>query len=247
MPREITYLSNDLLRVPERDSRFYRNPQLLRDLKASIKDSGILVPLSVTPFEKTFFFTIIDGVSRYLVSSKLRIRELPCIVYHNLSRVRYLVLRGKMNVQRGAYDPCAVARDIFELKADFNMSYAEIGRAYNFSKGWVAQLMLLNRCSAESRLAVSRGELTIFEACQTQRDLERGDVAARLHQIKPDEIHAPVVRCEGCARILEYFAHYQRPILCRDCLSTAFDAIKRKRKRPSALPVKSSELYRSHE
>lgn len=244
-PREITYLSNGLLRVPERDSRFFRDPQLLRDLKASIKDCGVLVPLSVTPFEKTFFFTIIDGVSRYLASSKLQIRELPCIVYRGLTRAQYLILRGKLNIQRHSYEPVAVARDMWELANDFKMSYSEIGRAYNFSKGWVAQLMLLNRCSAESRLAVSRGELTIFDACQTQRDLERGDVAKRLHQIKPDEIHAPVVRCEGCARILEYFAQYQRPVLCRACVSTAFDAIKLKRKRPSKLPVKSSELYRT--
>ena len=245
-PLEITYLSIELLKVPERDSRFYRSPQLLRDMELSIKDHGILVPLAVTPYQDTHFFVIIDGSTRYIVASGLGITELPCIIYYNLSRQQYLVLRGKMNIQRGAYDPVAIARDMWELKHDFGMSYSRIAREYNFSKAWVSQLMVLNRCSADVRLAVSRGETTIYEAYQQQRQLERGAVAERLRAQKPEQMSAQVVRCEGCKRVMEYFMHYQRPVLCRECLGIAFDAIHAcKPKRASTLPVKSSELYRT--
>lgn len=67
-------------------------------LVVSIRKHGILEPLTVSQDGRSSY-RIIDGVRRYWVLAKLDIREVPCIVYGEMSRNRRLAMRDIVTTQ----------------------------------------------------------------------------------------------------------------------------------------------------
>ena len=64
------------------------NPLLLE----SINDNGILNPISVRKI--TDGYEVIIGVGRFLVARQLNIKQIPCIVYKNISDSQLAEIRN---------------------------------------------------------------------------------------------------------------------------------------------------------
>lgn len=62
-------------------------------LKTSIKEHGILVPLTVfNNGNKSKPYTILDGERRWLCSIKLNLSKIPCIIYPKSARQENIIL-----------------------------------------------------------------------------------------------------------------------------------------------------------
>lgn len=108
---------------------------------------------------------------------------------------------------------------MLELKVDFKWTYERIAEKYGFtSKGWVTKLMALNRIPPETRMQVSRHELSVIDAYNWERAQR-----ASQHMPRPDHFTR---RCSGCGRILEAYVFYEKPVYCSDCFDIAEEAIK---------------------
>jgi len=127
---EVRYLS------PKQLTRNLDNPRILfyedklNILKLSIKQHGILVPLTVY-FDKTKSkpYTILDGERRWLCSLELNLDEMPCIIYPKPTRQENIIYMFQIHTARENWElvPTALKLEVL-MRSLKNYSPKEIGK-----------------------------------------------------------------------------------------------------------------------
>ena len=245
MPRKlnVTYLSEKLLRFPERDSRFYRSPDFLASLLLSVKRMGVQVPLHVQPIKDTHFFELVSGGSRLMVARKLGIKELPCIIHHDLRHEDSLVLRGILDLERQDWDIIALSRDMLELHKQFKWSLRKIAKHYNKSHVWIMKMVSVWRMSPELREAVYQREIPLNEAYEILRRREKARFMPSIAEHEAPSPRKRVRKCHICGRDLNFFTDFRKIPVCHACLPK----IKVKESPQREIPTEASPLYLNEE
>ncbi len=241
MPKKlnVTYLNEQLLRFPERDSRFYRSPEFLRSLMLSVKRMGVQVPLHVRPIEHTHFYELISGGSRLIVARKLGIKELPCIIHHDLKHEDYLVLRGTLDLERQAWDILALSRDMEELHSRFKWSLRKIAKRYNKSHVWIMKMVSVWRMDAALRQAVHEHDLPLNEAYDILRRREKSRFMPSIAEHEAPLPRKRVRTCYICGCELGFFTNFRKIPVCHACLPK----IQVKESPRREIPTEASPLY----
>ena len=127
---EVKYLN------PKKITRNDDNPRILfyedklEILKTSIKQHGILVPLTVY-YDKTKSkpYTILDGERRWLCSLELNLEEIPCIIYPKPTRQENIIYMFQIHNARESWElvPTALKLEVL-MRALKNYSPGEIGK-----------------------------------------------------------------------------------------------------------------------
>ena len=76
--QEITYLKPDDILIPEERVTSQLDPEILDELRESIKEHGILEPLLVARVEGKY--VLIDGLHRLVIAKELGMDKVPCVV-----------------------------------------------------------------------------------------------------------------------------------------------------------------------
>jgi ParB/RepB/Spo0J family partition protein len=93
----------------------FREEELLA-LENSIKDQGILVPLTV--FSDRTKYTILDGERRWRCAIKLGLRRVPAIVQPKPDRLQNIMMMFAIHKTRSDWDPLPTARKLAQLEAE---------------------------------------------------------------------------------------------------------------------------------
>ena len=88
----------------------------LKELTDSIKEKGVIQPITVEYIEKRDYFKIISGERRYRASQLAGLAHMPCIVRTTNENER-LALQLIENIQREDLSPIDKARGLLELKS----------------------------------------------------------------------------------------------------------------------------------
>ena len=127
---EVRYLN------PKKITRNPDNPRILfyedklNVLKASIKEHGILVPLTIYfDKNKSKQYTILDGERRWLCSLELNIDEVPCIIYPKPTRQENIIYMFQIHNARENWElvPTALKLEVL-MRTLKNYSPKEIGK-----------------------------------------------------------------------------------------------------------------------
>lgn len=97
----------------------------LTDLKASIREHGIIQPVIVSAVPGEERFRIIAGERRYTAAKELGLAEIPCVV-RSVDEHRRLEVQLIENLHRKGFTPVEEANAYRRLREEFNLSQRQL-------------------------------------------------------------------------------------------------------------------------
>lgn len=133
------------------------NPEALEDLKASIREHGILEPLIVRPVgpKDCSTYELVAGERRLRAAKDLGLKDVPCIIkVLDDHQARELMIIE--NLQREDLQPLEVAHALEDLLAG-GITQEELAKKLGKSQGWISNsLRLLKAPEDLQKLLISR-------------------------------------------------------------------------------------------
>jgi ParB family transcriptional regulator, chromosome partitioning protein len=147
----------------------------LGDLARSIREQGILQPLTVQPHPTAEGrYRIIAGHRRFDAAQLAGLTAVPVIIRHGLEDAQVLELMLVENVQRVGLNPMEKAEAMAALQ---NRGYtqADIGRRTGLTSSTVSYYLSLMQLAPETQEKVRAGKLSAADAVKAVRTVRRQD------------------------------------------------------------------------
>ena len=133
----------------------------LSDLKASIKEKGILQPILVRPVGDGY--EVVAGERRLRAARALGLGQVPVIV-KNVTDREALVLALVENIQREELNAIEEAQGFKRLIEEFNFTQESVAESVGKDRTTIANLLRLLRLPAEIQAYVAGGKLSVGHA-----------------------------------------------------------------------------------
>ena len=139
----------------------------LRDLADSIRQYGLLQPLTVSRSEKenengglVTIYELIAGERRLRASKLAGIREVPCLIRVGDTAMTKLELAIIENVQREDLNAVERARAFQRLSDEFKFNFVQIGKKVGKSREYVSNTVRILMLPQEMLNALSEGKIS---------------------------------------------------------------------------------------
>lgn len=133
----------------------------LVELKASIKEKGILQPIIVR--EKNGIYEVIAGERRLRAAQALNLEEVP-VVIKNVSDEEALVLALVENLQREDLNPIEEAESYKKLIENFNYTHDTVAQAIGKDRSTITNLIRLLKLPKEIQQSIFDGKISVGHA-----------------------------------------------------------------------------------
>ena len=141
-----------------------KNSADLTNLKASIRQHGLLQPLVVRPLEHGF--EIVAGHRRFAACRSLRWRFIPCKIREFSDRHAYEVQLTE-NLQRKTMDPIEEAEAYQKYIVDFGWGgVSDLGKKIGKSEEYVSHRIQLLRLPEDVKTKVTCSDLSVSQALE---------------------------------------------------------------------------------
>ena len=155
---QIQLIPMNMIDRPVKISREMIDPERVRELAESIRETGLLQPIILRP--QNGRFEIIAGDRRYLAHKLLDRREIKAIVKDVDDREMFII-RGIENIQRENLTPSEEAAMYLLLHEEGGLNIKEIARKCGKSPNTIVRYLAFGKCSDEVRRAVDRKEISL--------------------------------------------------------------------------------------
>jgi ParB family chromosome partitioning protein len=191
MEDQIQLIKLELIDRPAKISREVIDPEKVRELAESIRESGLLQPVLLRPSNGRY--EMVAGDRRYLAHKLLNLKEIKAIV-RDLDERDTVVIRGIENLQRVDLTPSEEGQLYLVLKDEGGLSMQDIAKRTGKSFNTIKRHMNFARCPEEVRRAVDRKEisLNVLETLQEIDDPEAFDYHFKM--AASNGITGPVAR-----------------------------------------------------
>lgn len=141
MADQVTLVDPQNIRPNVENPRIIFREEELLALESSIKDQGILVPLTV--FQDRSKYTILDGERRWRCSVKLGLRQVPVIIQPKPDRLQNIMMMFAIHKTRSDWDPLPTAMKLAQLEQELTIrhgappSEADLAAAASLTRGEV--------------------------------------------------------------------------------------------------------------
>lgn len=166
MKQEFKNIAADLIDPPKDAVRMDAASENLRELADSIKEMGLLQPITVFPVNGRFETLIGDRRQRACKIAELK--EIPCIVVENPDTLTQ-VIRLTENIQRMDMSPIeegAICKDLQKLN---NWGYKLLAAHLGKSKQWVIDRLKLIDMPPDLQILVHNKQLGLSHALELNR------------------------------------------------------------------------------
>ncbi|HTY40122.1 MAG TPA: ParB/RepB/Spo0J family partition protein [Candidatus Paceibacterota bacterium] len=150
---------------PDQPRRAF-DEEALKELAASIREFGLLQPITVAKVEREVptgthvEYQIISGERRYLASKMLGLERIPAIIRNLTYNRESLELAVIENIQRENLNPIELARAYARLQDEFRLTQREIAARLGKSREVVANSVRLLDLSADIQKALEEGVIS---------------------------------------------------------------------------------------
>lgn len=168
---QIQLISMDLIDRPVKIARETIDPERVRELAESIRESGLLQPVILRPCNGRY--EMVAGDRRYLAHKLLNLKEIKAII-RELDDRETVVIRGIENLQRENLTPSEEARVYLLLKEEGGLSTKEISKKTGKAHNTVARYINFARCSEEVRRAVDLKQISL-NTLETLQEIDDPD------------------------------------------------------------------------
>ena len=151
----------DKIKDPERPLRTHLTPESVDDLVFSIKEVGIIQPLTVC--KSGDGYEVVAGHRRLLAAVICKMSEVHCIVIET-DGIDKEVLKMHENIGRADINPIDWAIQLDYLKTQYHLSNAKLAETIGFSESWVSEHLEINNYPEEVLLAIQNGTLSFSSA-----------------------------------------------------------------------------------
>lgn len=158
---EVTFLKTDLVQDNPFQPRTHYDENKLAELKASIKEKGILVPILVRL--KDDKYQVVAGERRLKAARSLSVQEIPAIV-REVSDQEALVLALIENIQREELNPIEEAEAYKKLIEEFRYTQDMVAESVGKDRSTITNLLRLLKLPAEIQQSVYDGGLSVGHA-----------------------------------------------------------------------------------
>lgn len=151
----------DRIKDPERPMRTNLTPESVDELVFSIKEVGIIQPLTVC--ESDGNYEVIAGHRRFLAAEIAGLAQAPCIVVEADDLERE-VLKMHENIAREDINPIDWAKHLKYLQDTYKLDVPKLAELTKFSTSWVQQHLQILEYPDEVLEAVDSGKLAFSAA-----------------------------------------------------------------------------------
>lgn len=177
------YIDIDKLTPDPFQPRQVFEPSRLKELAASIRIHGVVVPLIVESKEGVYI--ICDGERRYRASKMIGLKEVPVKIIDAMGDTERLIMRFQLQEQNEHWDGFDKARVIQKLHIDTGMSKEEIAKILGIHKATITNYLILLKLSKRAQqVSVNKNiPITYFrEIERTKRTVADLDLAEKLEK-----------------------------------------------------------------
>lgn len=157
----ISYIKTAHIRPNPLQPRLNYDPAKLEELKASIKEKGILQPILVR--EAGEGFEIVAGERRYRAAQALNLENVPAVI-KKISDEEACLIALIENIQREDLNAIEQAKAFMRLMDEFNFSQEQVAQSVGKDRSTVSNLMRLLKLPELIQNSVIMGELTMGHA-----------------------------------------------------------------------------------
>jgi ParB family chromosome partitioning protein len=137
------------IRAAQQPTRSESDPQLLEELVASIKATGLIQPLIVRPVPGfPHQFEVVAGERRFRAAQLAGLSDIPAII-REFSDQEALAISLIENIQREELGPADEARALRRLIEEFALTHEQVAHAIGRSRAAVSNLLRLLELPAE--------------------------------------------------------------------------------------------------
>jgi ParB family transcriptional regulator, chromosome partitioning protein len=158
---EVAYLKTELIHDNPFQPRTHYDESKLAELKASIKEKGVLVPILVR--QKNGRYEVVAGERRLKAARSLDIKEIPTIV-REVTDQEALVLALVENIQREELNPIEEAEAYKKLIEEFSYTQDMVAGSVGKDRSTVTNLLRLLKLPQEIQRSVYDGTLSVGHA-----------------------------------------------------------------------------------
>ena len=157
----VSYLKTSSIRDNSLQPRTNYNDDKLNDLKASIKEKGVLQPILVR--EKDGQHEVVAGERRLRAVRALGLEEIPAIIKEVTDQEAFVIALIE-NIQREELNPIEEAEAYRKLIEEFEYTQEDVAQSVGKDRSTISNLLRILRLPAEIRKSVYDGELSVGHA-----------------------------------------------------------------------------------
>ncbi|MBS3918897.1 MAG: ParB/RepB/Spo0J family partition protein [Deltaproteobacteria bacterium] len=165
---KIQLIKLDQIDRPVHISRELIDPEKIRELAESIRESTLLQPVLLRPSNGRF--EMVAGDRRYLAHKLLGLKEIKAIV-RDLDDRETVVLRGIENLQRENLSPSEEGKVYLALKEEAGLSMVQISKKTGRAQATVARYINFARFPEEIRRVVDK-KIISLNTLETLQEIE---------------------------------------------------------------------------
>lgn len=182
MSKQIININVDEIFPNTYQPRRYFNEDALQELSASIKEHGIIQPITVR--KRGEKFELVAGERRWRAAKLLGLKEIPAIIME-LTEKNILEVSLIENIQRQDLNPIEEAIAYKKLLSDFNLTQEELSKRVG-----------------KSRVAISN-VIRLTNLCETVKQYLIDEVITEGHGRVLLSIEDPEIQCEVAQKVID--------------------------------------------
>jgi len=157
----VSYLKTSSIRDNSLQPRTNYNDEKLNDLKASIKEKGVLQPILVR--QKDGQHEVVAGERRLRAARALDLEEIPAIIKEITDQEAFIIALIE-NIQREDLNPIEEAEAYRKLIEEFEYTQEDVAQSVGKDRSTISNLLRILRLPTEIRKSVYDGELSVGHA-----------------------------------------------------------------------------------
>jgi ParB/RepB/Spo0J family partition protein len=171
MKEQIQLIKMELIDRPVKIARETIDPERVRELAESIRESGLLQPVILRPSNGRY--EMVAGDRRYLAHKLLELKVIKAIV-KELDDQQTVVVRGIENLQRENLTASEEAITYLDLKENGGMSPSQIAKKFGKSHATISRYLNFAKCSEDVRRAVDQKKVSLL-TLETLQEIDDSD------------------------------------------------------------------------
>ena len=137
-------------------------PERMEELKSSIKEKGIIQPITVRPIDNGY--EIIAGERRFRAAKEIGIKKIPAYILSINDKEDLLELSIIENIQRENLNPIELAKGYKCLIDECSLTQEEVAAKVSVDRTTVANLIRLLGLPKEVKESLKNGEISMGHA-----------------------------------------------------------------------------------
>jgi len=141
------------------------NEENLKELTESVKQNGIIQPVTVRVSDDKNGFELISGERRLRAAKEAGLQRIPAYIYAAApcgdgSLMAMLELALIENIQRADLNPMELSNSFQRMADEFNLTQEEIAEKVSKQRSTIANFLRLQKLPAEIKVSLRKNEIT---------------------------------------------------------------------------------------